>query len=387
MPCRLILILGLIFSARPLWAQLRVEPESPRPAGTPLAEPWANVRDSFRRAFEFPVWPIPTDLSSWKNIRRQQTLDTAIELLGDLPPRPSPSRVKITKTEDRGNHTAEYFELDNGFDMVITGLLLRPEKLPRPAPAIVVMHGWSGDKDNLLTRVGPYDELVGPMLVEQGYVVAAIDGYFHGDRIGKGPNDTRDLETVSQSRIKQKQQQSLFAINLWYGRTLWGMMIREQLCLVDYIETRPDVDARRIGATGMSLGNTTGFWLTAVDRRIKAFVGVCCFTRIEQLIQQGFVQYHGLYYFVPGMLKHFDTEAVFSLIAPRPMLQLNGDGDTTCPVDGIEILEQKLGSVYEMHGRADCFQSVVYTNTGHVYLPDMKQRMLAWFTRHLPPTR
>ena len=85
------------------------------------------------------------------------------------------------------------------------------------------------------------------------------------------------------------------------------------------------------------------------------------------------------------MLKNFDTEAVFSLIAPRPMLQLNGDSDPSCPVDGIEILEKKVGAVYGMYGKPDHFQSVVYRDTGHIYLPDMKRRMVAWFLKHLPP--
>ena len=387
MPYRCLILTVLLAWSQPVCAQLRLEPDTPRSPGTRIAEPWANVPDTFRRAFDFPQWPVPSDLDSWQQRDRPQTLERVLGLLGDLPPRPDPPRAKVTRTEDRGDHVAEHFELDNGFDMVITGLLLRPKALTRPAPAVVVMHGWSGDKDNLLTRVGPYDELVGPVLVKEGYVVAAIDGCFHGDRIGKGPNDLRDLKEESEGRIKQKQQLALHAINLWFGRTLWGMMVREQQCLVDYLQTRPEVDAERIGATGMSLGNTTGFWLAAIDPRVKALVGVACFTRLEQMIKQGYVQHHGLYYFVPGMLEDFDTEAVFSLIAPRPMLQLNGDGDTTCPVDGIEILEKKVGAVYRMYGKPDHFQSVVYRDTGHVYLPDMKRRMVAWFTEHLPPSR
>ncbi len=129
---------------------------------------------------------------------------------------------------------AEYFELDNGVEMVITGLLSRPKVLTRRAPGIVVMHGWSGGKDNMLSRVGPYDELVGPMLVMKGCVVAAIDGYFHGDRIGKGPNDVRDLQKCTEGRVKQKQEAALYWIQLSFDHTLFGMMVREQQCLVDY---------------------------------------------------------------------------------------------------------------------------------------------------------
>ncbi len=375
----------------PSYGQLRIEPDSSPTSdsstaqGTPIGEPWANVLPTFHRSFEFPEWPVPTELSAWRERDRANTLREVLDLLGDLPPRLSPPQVKTTRTEDRGDHLAEYFALDSGFDMMITGLLLLPKGMQRPAPAIIAMHGWSGDKDNLLSQVGRYDELVGPALVRRGYVVAAIDGCFHGDRIGKGPNDIRTLEQYNEGRVKQKQEAALYGLHIWFGRTLFGMMVREQQCLIDYLQTRPEVDPGQIGATGMSLGNTTSFWLTAIDPRVRTFVGVACFSRLEQMIKQGYVQNHGRYYFLPGMLKHFDTEAVLSLVAPRPMLQLNGDGDGTCPLDGIEILERKVGAVYQMYEQPGHFQSVVYRNTGHVYLPDMKRRMVSWFTKHMPP--
>jgi hypothetical protein len=94
---------------------------------------------------------------------------------------------------------------------------------------------------------------------------------------------------------------------------------------------------------------------------------------------------HGIYYFVPGILKHFDTEAIYALVAPRPMLQLSGDQDRNAPPDGIEVLERKLGALYQLYGQPECFQSVLYKNTGHEYLPDMRTRMVDWFEQHLPP--
>jgi len=56
-------------------------------------------------------------------------------------------------------------------------------------------------------------------------------------------------------------------------------------------------------------------------------VGVACFTRYKELIEQKKLRAHDIYYFVQGMLNHFDTEAVMGLIAPRPFLVLTGDSD------------------------------------------------------------
>ena len=66
------------------------------------------------------------------------------------------------------------------------------------------------------------------------------------------------------------------------------------------------------------------------------------------------------------------------------MLMLSGDQDGGAPTDGIEVLEEKLGAVYRLHGRPGVFRSVVYAKTGHEYLPEMKAEMIAWFENHLP---
>jgi hypothetical protein len=66
------------------------------------------------------------------------------------------------------------------------------------------------------------------------------------------------------------------------------------------------------------------------------------------------------------------------------MLMLSGDQDGGAPTDGILVLEKKLGSVYRLHGKEDAFRSVIYKDTGHEYLPEMKDEMVRWFEKHLP---
>lgn len=360
-------------------AQVRVTPKSSK-GGITFGEPWSRVPPAYRESIRFPAWSVPTDLRRWQAGDRAATREALLALLGEMTARPQPRAARVTAREDRGDHTVEHIEFFNGVDMMVPGLVLVPRNARR-APAIIAMHTWSGTKEDLLLKAQNYEH-VGTPLVRQGYVVAAIDGYFHGERIARGPNDVDPNAPASQ--VKQRLQQSLYGLNVWLGRTLWGMMIRDQQCLIDYLQSRADVDPEKIGATGMSLGNTTGWWLAAVDDRVKAVVGIACFTRIEQLVSHGQIQAHGLYYFVPNMLKHFDTEAVFAVVAPRPMLQLNGDGDTTCPPDGIEILERKIGAVYRLYDKPDNFRSVIYRRTGHEYLPEMKDEMVGWFLKHLP---
>jgi hypothetical protein len=48
------------------------------------------------------------------------------------------------------------------------------------------------------------------------------------------------------------------------------------------------------------------------------------------------------------------------------------------------VLEKKLAAVYGLYGKRENFRSVLYRNTGHEYLPEMRAEMVAWFERHLP---
>jgi dienelactone hydrolase len=177
----------------------------------------------------------------------------------------------------------------------------------------------------------------------------------------------------------------LHKLDLWFGRTLWGRFVRDDRVALDYLCSRPEVDAARVGATGMSMGSTRSWWLAAVDDRVAAAVGVACLTRYQNLVAHGQLRAHGVYYFGYGLLKHFDTEGVLALIAPRPFLALTGDLDAGSPADGIRVLEQRVGAVYAALGAADRFRSVLYPGVGHVYTPAMRAETVGWFDRWLKP--
>lgn len=121
----------------------------------------------------------------------------------------------------------------------------------------------------------------------------------------------------------------------------------------------------------------------ALDDRPFAAVCVACMTRYEELIRAGMLKAHGIYYFVPGMLRHFDTEAVIALGAPRPMLFMTGDQDDGSPVDGVRRIGEAVERVYALHGgdAKQRFESVIYPGVGHAYVPEMWERMLQWMER------
>ncbi|MEX2213003.1 MAG: alpha/beta hydrolase family protein [Phycisphaeraceae bacterium] len=376
-PFSLVVVIAVIISTCSLtFAQVRITPAASK-GGTPMNEIWKDMPAEVREGLKLPQWPVPSNLKAWEK-DRVKVRATVIGLLGDMPARPDPKKVKIVSREDKGEFFLERIEFHNGVDSVVPGYVMIPKDAAGAAktkrPCIVALHEHGGSKDSVCLNEKAMDH-IGTLLVKQGYIVAAIDGYFHGERIGKGPAGTTEN--------KGGQEMTLSKLNLWMGRCLWGMQLRDEQCLLDYLETRGDIDMNRLGVTGMSMGCTRSWWLAAIDDRPKGVVGVACFTRYSELIARGSMRYHGIYYFVPGMLQHFDTEAIHALIAPRPHLELSGDQDPGAPVDGIETLERILADVYKLYGKPENFRSVLYTKTGHEYLPEMRKEMVEWFAKHL----
>jgi len=327
-------------------------------------------------ATEFKV---PGARKAWEK-KRAEVRERLRQLLGSLPARAQIPRVEILSRTDRRDYILEKFQFDNEAGATVPGYLLLPSKVGpvRKSPAILYCHWHGGEYDN------GKDELFqkahtplepGPTLARRGYAVLAIDAYCFGERSGRGPGGPKETGA--------KEEMSASKFNLWVGRTLWGMMLRDDLMALDFLVSRPEVDRNRVGVTGMSMGATRSWWLMALDERIRTAVAVACLTRYQNLIKHQGLDRHGIYYFVPGMLSHFDTEAVVTLIAPRPILFLTGDKDSGSPLDGVRTIESTVREAYKLYGREDQFESVIDPGVGHEYTPNMWERTLNWMDKHL----
>src|SRR5262249_31092846 len=174
-------VLSALLVVSALTAQVRVTPKEAKGVA-PQGEPWAEVPELFKH-LKIPEWPLPTDLKRWQEIDRAKTRETLLRCLGEMPPRPDPSTVRILSKEDRGDYTLERFEFHNGVDMIVPGILLIPKQRKGPASAVIALHGHGSSKESVCTNP-KNSQFVGPGLAKRGYVVAAIDGYFASGRVG-----------------------------------------------------------------------------------------------------------------------------------------------------------------------------------------------------------
>lgn len=344
----------------------------------------AAVPPAYKRvpAGEFPM---PQSAAEWQR-QRPGIHDKVVGSLGEFLPRPTPVAHRLVSRELRAGYTLERIWLENNDGTDISALLLVPENRIERGPAVLWLHSSTPDKNQLVTpNTNGGSESLGEAFIRAGYVVLAPDAPWYGDRAENTPSGVYEAYDRENRASYELSQKSLHKLDLWFGRTLWGRFVRDDQIALDYLCSLPSVDAARIGATGMSMGSTRAWWLAAVDDRVAATVGVACLTRYQNLIAHGNLRAHGLYYYSYGLLRHFDTEGVLALLAPRPFLALTGDIDHGSPVDGIRVLEEKVGEVYRIAGAPDRFRNVIYPDLGHTYTPEMRAEMLDWFKRWLTP--
>jgi acetyl esterase/lipase len=296
-------------------------------------------------------------------------------LLGDLPLAHRPAPPKLLRTERHQGYSLEHLELDlNGLEPV-PALLLLPDKRPPQAPGLLYIHAHGGTyqlgKEELLqgrSVLQPY----APVCAELGLVTLAIDSWCFSGR--------KKVADGGQG------EQDAFKLALWRGQVLWGLMMFDEVQALSYLAGRPEVDPARLGAFGLSMGATKAWWLAALDERVRLCVDLCCLTDFEELIKIQNLRGHGIYYYVPALLKHFQTHQINELIVPRPHLSLNGRHDRLTPPAGVERVRDHLLPLYARHGRAeDC--RIELFDCDHRETPEMRALAIQWFERHLLPAR
>ncbi len=324
-----------------------------------------------------PAFGTPASLAAW-SAQRRRIRRTLERLLGGTPPRPSPVRARLVSRREAPAYVREDLLLDDGAGRRIPAALVLPRTGTPPFPALLYHHAHFGDYAVGLEELfepWPVRETPATAFARRGHAVLAIDAHAFGARQGQGPGGPTETG--------RDEETSLAKAFLWEGSSLWAMMVRDDRLALDYLAARPEVDARRIGATGMSMGSTRSWWLAALDERVAAAACVACLTRYQALHAHRALRRHGIYYYLPGIMRHFDAEAVVSLIAPRPLLTLTGDRDGASPADGVRTIHRAVAGVYRLHGARRRFSGVLLPGLGHVYTPAMFRRVVAWLDGEL----
>ena len=290
------------------------------------------------------------------------------QLLGRLPDRNRPISAKLISRQETEDVIIEKLLLDiNGLELV-PAYFTMPKNAKGKVPVMLFNHSHFGQytvgKDEFTRgRKEMQSPAYAVAMAKAGYAGLCLDNWAFGERSGRPELD-------------------IFKEMLWKGQVMFGMMVYDNLRALDYLETRPEVDTKRIATMGMSMGSTLAWWVAALDERIKVCVDLCCLTDYQTLLEEKGLNRHGIYYYVPDLLNHFTTSQINALIAPRPHFGLAGSQDPLTPVKGLEKIDADLKKVYQEAGAPDAWHLKIY-DVGHQETAEMRQDIMAFLKKWL----
>ena len=277
-----------------------------------------------------------------------------------MPDPPPPLDPRTHGTLDRDGYRVEKVTFQTLPGVRMTANLYVP-KTPGRHPAILAVHGhWRGAKQDPVVQA----RCIGA--AKLGFVVLAVDAFGAGERaVGKALGEYHGEMTAA----------TLFPI----GLTLAGLQVYENVRAVDYLATRPEVDADRIGITGASGGGNQTMYAAAMIDGLKAVVPVCSVGNYRVYLGTACC----ICELVPGAPTFTEEWGVLGLAAPKPLMIVNATRDAV----QFSVPEAKktiagLETLYRLFGQPDNLRHAVF-ESGHDYNKAMREAMYGWFARHL----
>ncbi|MGI6389984.1 MAG: alpha/beta hydrolase [Kiritimatiellia bacterium] len=282
------------------------------------------------------------------------------EMLGLSPmPERGPLKATVTGVLDRGDYVVEKIHFQSLPGAYVIGNLYRPAKVTGRLPAVLYLCGHSKGKVNPPYQANPR------WFGQHGYVALVLDpiqlgesqGFHHG--------------TYSEKRWDWPSR----------GYTPLGTEVWNAMRALDYLETRPDVDAGRMGVTGLSGGGVVSWCLGAADERVKVVVPVCQSGSIEDVAIDRSADGHCDCAFWINYYRWCWPD-IGSLIAPRALLIASGTEDILWRPSGFRDVAHRIRGQYialDATGHFDLVEDVA----PHGYTPKLRKAIFTWFNRHL----
>jgi len=280
---------------------------------------------------------------SWqKRLRAKIT-----ELLGGFPQKRSPLEPQTLEVRDYPAYRREKFVFQSRPGVCVLGYLLTPKAAKAPHATVVCVAGHGRGVDDIVgidnkgqdrtTKEGyQYDFAI--QVTEHGMAAVAIEPMAFGCR--------RDPLTKSKGLTATACQPSAGAA-LLLGQTMIGWRGYDVMRAIDWIETRKELDAGRVGCMGISGGGTCTLFTSALEPRIRAAMVSGYLNIFRDCILS---LSHCIDNYVPGILNWAEMYDVAGLIAPRPLFVESGERDNIFPIAASRASFARVKKVYEVFG-------------------------------------
>ncbi|MFB9296259.1 acetylxylan esterase [Persicitalea jodogahamensis] len=286
--------------------------------------------------------------------------------LGPFPPK-TPLNPVVTGRIERDDFTVEklYFESQPGY--YVTGALFIPKNRPGKLPAIVYTCGHT----DIAFRGEVYQRVI-INLVKKGFAVLTFDPVGQGERM--------DYQDISR-RISGTREHSYAGAQLFLaGVSPASYFAWDGIRAIDYLISRPEVDASRIGITGRSGGGTQATYIAALDDRVRAAALECYITTFDKLLRSRGPQdaEQNLFH---GIANGVDLPDFIEMRAPRPTL-LIGTTNDIFSIQGFRDAYQEARRTYQALGQPENLQKVE-DEAAHASTRKNREAAYAFFQKHL----
>lgn len=322
-------------------------------------------------------------------------------------PNPVSADAKVLERVETPDFVREKIEFSTTTDFRVPAYVHIPRNVKLPAPALVVLHDHGGfyyfgkekiselaDEHPILTKFKERyygGRSIATELARQGFVTIAIDMFYWGERRlvldedrRRGMNEwsrNESAETIQALNSRASQYEQIVARTLFSAGLTWsGIWIWDDIRTLDYLSSRPEVDTKRIGCVGLSVGGLRSGHLAALDPRIRAAVVVGWMTSFGPCLKKHVWNTIGLTKIIPGLYRQMDYPDFVALAAPRPLMVIHGSRDALFPPDGVRAAVDTLSRSYEKAGSADRFRFIEYDGPHEFNLP-MQDQAFAWLKK------
>lgn len=368
---------------------------------------WISRSNEPRLSFLGSRW---SKLEEWKQVARpifHQCLHYS--------PKPEPLSAEVISRERRDGFMLEAVKIRATSAYDIPAWVLIPDAPKRLLPGIIAIHDhggayvWGHEKIISYPKEHPalteyrnsaYGRPYAELLARKGYVVLVIDGFYFGERrlrvedidVASAPSYMREaLQKLS--RIKANTREWIAAINklcgdyehltaktiIAAGATWPGILIWDDMRSIDYLCNRPEVDAKRIGCLGLSIGGLRTSYLIAADPRIKVACVAGWMTQFHAQLRN-YLRSHTWMAYIPGLYSSLDLPDAAAMTAPGALLVQQCNRDDLYPLYGMKGAVEKLGEIYAKAGIPERFRGVFY-DAEHSFLPNMQEDAFAWIQK------
>jgi dienelactone hydrolase len=318
-------------------------------------DPVAETRDLFAaapRRLRFQARN-RADAEAWqKTLRARLT-----ELLGGFPTARLPLRPAVLETRTFPAYRREKIVFDSRPGSSVLVYVLLPSQARTPCPTMICVPGHGRGVDDIVgideqgrdrtARVGyQYDFAI--QVAEAGMAAVAIEPLGFGCR--------RDPINARQG-LGRKACDPVAGSALLLGQTMIGWRVWDIMRTLDYIATRSELDATRVGCMGISGGGTATVFSTALEPRLRvAMVSGYLNTFRDSIGSLA----HCIDNYVPGILNWAEMYDVAGLIAPRPLFVESGEKDNIFPIQASIESVGKVRDVYNVFGATDRIEHEVF---------------------------